>query len=36
MCKVSEHLQSFYLKHGIRQLTNHEYDLSMLIFVNTW
>jgi hypothetical protein len=36
MCQVSEHLQPFYLKHGIYQLTNHEYDMSMSTFVNTW
>jgi hypothetical protein len=26
------HLQLFYLKHGICQLTDHEYDISMHIF----
>ena len=32
MCKVSDHLQPFYLKRGICQLTNHEYDMSMPTF----
>jgi hypothetical protein len=36
MCKVSEHLQPFYLKCRICQLTDHEYDMSMPTFVNTW
>jgi hypothetical protein len=36
MCEVSEHLQPFYLKCGICQLTDHEYDISMHTFVNTW
>jgi hypothetical protein len=36
MCEVSENLHSFYLKCGICQLTNHEYDMSMSTFVNTW
>jgi hypothetical protein len=36
MYEVSEHLQHFYLKHGICQLTNHEYDMSIPTFVNTW
>jgi hypothetical protein len=35
MCEVSEHLQPFYLKPGICQLTDHEYDISMPTFVNT-
>jgi hypothetical protein len=35
MCKVSEHLQHFYLKYWICQLTDHEYDTSMPTFVNT-
>ena len=35
MCEVSEHLQPFLLKHGICQLIDHEYDMSMT-FVNTW
>jgi hypothetical protein len=35
MCEVSEHLQPFYLKRGICQLTDCEYDLSMSTFVNT-
>ena len=32
MYEVSEHVQPFYLKHGICQLTNHEHDVSMPIF----
>jgi hypothetical protein len=36
MCEVSEHLQPFYLKHEICQLTDYEYDMNMLTFVNTW
>jgi hypothetical protein len=36
MCEVSEHLQPFYLKHGICELSDHEYDLSMPTFVNSW
>jgi hypothetical protein len=36
MCEVSEHLQPFYLKHGICQLTDHRYDMSMPTLVNTW
>jgi hypothetical protein len=36
MCEVSEHLQIFYLKRGICQLTDHEYDMSIPTFVNTW
>jgi hypothetical protein len=35
MCKVSEHLQPFYIKRGICQLTDHEYDISIPTFVNT-
>jgi hypothetical protein len=30
--EVSRHLQHFYLKRGICQLTDHEYDMSMHIF----
>ena len=36
MCEVSEHLQLFYLKYGICQLTDHEYDMNMPTFVNAW
>jgi hypothetical protein len=36
MCEVSEHLQLFYLKRRIYQLTDHKYNISMLTFVNTW
>jgi hypothetical protein len=32
--KVSRHLQPFYLKRGICQLTDHEYDMSMPILCN--
>jgi hypothetical protein len=35
MCEVSEYLQPFYLKRGICQLTDHEYDMRMPNFVNT-
>jgi hypothetical protein len=34
MREVSRHLQSFYLKRGICQLTNHDYDMSMPTFCN--
>jgi hypothetical protein len=34
MCKLSRHLQLFYLKRGIYQLTDHEYDMNMPIFCN--
>jgi hypothetical protein len=34
MHEVSRHLQPFYLKRGICQLTNHEYDISMSTFCN--
>jgi hypothetical protein len=34
MCEVSKHLQSFYLKRGICQLTDHEYDMGLHTFVN--
>ena len=34
MCKVSRHLQPLYLKCGICQLTDHEYDMSMPTFCN--
>jgi hypothetical protein len=36
MCEVREHLQLFLSKRGICQLTNHEYDMNMSTFVNTW
>jgi hypothetical protein len=32
VCEVSEHLQPFYLKHGICQLTDHEYDMRYAYF----
>jgi hypothetical protein len=32
--KVSRHLHLFYVKRGICQLTDHEYDMSMPIFCN--
>jgi hypothetical protein len=34
MRKVSRHLHPFYLKRGIYQLTDHEYDISMHTFCN--
>jgi hypothetical protein len=34
MCEVSRHLHHFYVKRRICQLTDHEYDMSMLIFYN--
>jgi hypothetical protein len=34
MCEVSKHLHLFYVNHGICQLTNHTYDMSMSIFHN--
>jgi hypothetical protein len=34
MCKVSKHLHLFYVKHGICQLTDHAYDMSMSTFCN--
>jgi hypothetical protein len=30
--EVSRHLQHFYLKRGIYQLIDHEFDISMVIF----
>ena len=36
MCVVNEYLQPFYLKRGIFQLTDYEYDMSTPNFVNTW
>jgi hypothetical protein len=36
MRKVRRHIQPFYLKREICQLTNHKYDMSMPTFVNTW
>jgi hypothetical protein len=32
--EVSRHLHPFYIKCGICQLTNHEYDMSMPTFCN--
>jgi ligand-binding SRPBCC domain-containing protein len=32
--KVSRHLHHFYVKSGIRQLTDHAYDMNMSIFCN--
>jgi hypothetical protein len=32
--EVSRHLQLFYLKRGICQLTDHEYDMNMPISCN--
>jgi hypothetical protein len=32
MCEVSRHLHHFYVKHGICQLTDYTYDMSMSIF----
>jgi hypothetical protein len=32
--EVSRHIHTFYVKHGICQLTDHEYDMSMTIFYN--
>jgi hypothetical protein len=34
--EVSEHLQLFYLKREICQLTDYEYDMNMPNFVNNW
>jgi hypothetical protein len=34
MYEVSRHLQYFYLKRVICQLTDHEYDMSMPTFCN--
>ena len=34
MCEVSRHLHPFYVKHGIYQLTDHEYDMSIPTFYN--
>jgi hypothetical protein len=34
MCKVSRYLHPFYIKCGICQLTNHEYDMSMPTLCN--
>ena len=34
MRKVSKHLQLFLLRHGICQLTDYAYDMSMSIFCN--
>jgi ligand-binding SRPBCC domain-containing protein len=32
--EVSKHLHHFYVKHGICQLTDHAYDMSMSILCN--
>jgi hypothetical protein len=32
MREVNRHLHNFYIKHGICQLTDHKYDMSMPIF----
>jgi hypothetical protein len=32
--KVRRHLHPFYIKHGICQLIDHTYDMSMSIFCN--
>jgi hypothetical protein len=32
--EVSKHLHPFHIKHGICQLTDHAYDISMFIFCN--
>jgi hypothetical protein len=32
MCEVSRHLHPFYVKHGLCQLTDHAYDMSMSIY----
>jgi hypothetical protein len=34
MSEVSRHLHPFYIKHGICQLTDHEYGMSMPTFCN--
>jgi peptidoglycan biosynthesis protein MviN/MurJ (putative lipid II flippase) len=34
MHEVSSHLHPFHVKHGICQLTDHVYDMSMSIFYN--
>jgi hypothetical protein len=34
MHEVSRHLHHFYVKCGICQLTDHEYDMSMHAFCN--
>jgi hypothetical protein len=34
MCEVSRHLHLLYIKCGIYQLTDYEYDMSMLTFCN--
>jgi hypothetical protein len=34
MCKVTKHLLPFYVKRGICQLIDHEYDMSMPTFYN--
>jgi hypothetical protein len=34
MCKISRHLYLVYIKRGICQLTDYEYDMSMPTFYN--
>jgi hypothetical protein len=34
MCEVSRHLHPFHIKHGICQLTDYTYDMSMSTFCN--
>jgi hypothetical protein len=34
VCEISKHLHLFYVKHGICQLTDHVYDMSMFVFCN--
>jgi hypothetical protein len=36
MREVSRHLQPLYLKCGICQLTDYEYDMSMPFSIITW
>jgi hypothetical protein len=36
MRELSEPLQPFNLKHGICQLIDYEYDMSMPTFIITW
>jgi hypothetical protein len=35
MCEVSKYLHPFYVEHGICQLTDHAYDMSMSISIIT-
>jgi hypothetical protein len=34
--EVSSHLHPSYVKHGIYQLTDYKYDMSMPTFCNYW